>query len=372
MADQSLPAVSNAALPVVKSVLHVADGEVLARVGPMFVQLTSALCAGGTRVTLVTDSAAMVARLQGTPVTCHRFAHLDGWRAWGLAEQLAARCSPPPDVVHVWDTTGLRRVQHWVWRAGVPLVVHVLSRAGLERLLRSGLHETPGVLAGSQALADEFIQRAPQAGGRCRTVVPAVAPGIRPTAERGPDRAFSVLCVGRAVPDGGLELLLEAVAQLHRGPCDLIVAVLGSGPGLDALRRRARALGVQECVALLDEPWLWEKVLPGADALVVPTCQHELSVAPLLAMALRKLVLTSRDQQAEWFVEDRTTWQFTPGSAVELAYLLTRAMEQPKQVLELTAMAADYLRAHHTIRTLVAELTSCYAQALATHTASRK
>ena len=105
--------------------------------------------------------------------------------------------------------------------------------------------------------------------------------------------------------------------------------------------------------------------MTGADALVVPDCQHELSVVPLLAMALRKAVLASRDQRAEWFVEDRTTWQFTPGSAIELAYLLTRALEQPKQVLELTATAADYVRTHHSIRTLVADLLVCYSQAAA-------
>lgn len=360
-----------ATLPTVASVLHVASGEVLARVGPMFTQLTSAFCAAGTRVALVTDSAEMVARLQGTRVVCHCFPHLDGWRAWGLDVQLAARFNPPPDVMHVWDTAGWRWVQRWAWRAGIPLVLHLLSKAALDRLLRSGLPETPELVAGSQALADELVGRAPRAAGRCRTVVPAIAPGVRPTAERGPDRAFSVLCVGRAPPDGGLELLLEAIAPLQRRPCDLVVAVLGTGGGLDALRRRARALGVQECVALLDEPWLWEKVLPGADALVVPTCQHDLSVVPLLAMALRKVVLTSRDQPAEWFVEDRTTWQFTPGSAVELAYLLTRAIEQPKQVLELTATAAVYVREHHTVRALVAALNSCYAEAVAAQGATR-
>ena len=106
--------------------------------------------------------------------------------------------------------------------------------------------------------------------------------------------------------------------------------------------------------------------MPSADALVVPAGQRELSVAPLLAMALHKVVLSSRDQPAEWFSEDRTTWQFTPGSAVELAYLLSRAMEQPQQARVLTTSAAEYVQEHHAMRTLVEDLTSCYAHALAT------
>ena len=153
MADPESLAADCAVPPPVASALHVADGEVLSRVGPMFVQLTNGLCSGGTHVALLTDSAEMVARLQGTPVECHRVAHLRGWRAWGLFERLAGRFTPPPDIIHVWDGAGLRGVQHWSVNSGVPVVAHVLSTHGLQGLLRGGLEGTECVVAGSKMLA---------------------------------------------------------------------------------------------------------------------------------------------------------------------------------------------------------------------------
>jgi hypothetical protein len=79
-----------------------------------------------------------------------------------------------------------------------------------------------------------------------------------------------------------------------------------------------------------------------------------------MAMGLGKVVIASRDQLAEWFIEDRTTWQFTPGSAVELAYLLTRAIEQPRAAQELTASASEYVRVHHAVPGMVEALIALY------------
>ncbi len=356
-----------ASSPAVESVLHVADGEVLARIGPMFVQLASALSATGTRVALLTDCAAMVARLAGARIEAHHVPHLYGWRAWGLDGWLAERFNPPPRLVHVWDTSGLWWVQRWAAHTHVPLLVHAFGTRTLERVARASRPSAGQVIVASAALAAALRERAPQGAAHTRVVRPAVAPPRRHATVRGPDRAFNVLCVCPFTSQGGVELLLDAVAQVRRTAAELVVAVLGAGPARDTLWRRVRQAGLQESVSLVDEPGLWEKVLPDADALVLPACQQELSVVPLLAMATRKIVIASRDQLAEWFIEDRTAWQFTPGSAVELSYLLERAMTQPKPALELTAAAADYVREHHTIRTLVTDLLSCYAETVRMH-----
>ena len=70
--------------------------------------------------------------------------------------------------------------------------------------------------------------------------------------------------------------------------------------------------------------------------------------------------VASRDQPAQWFIEGQTAWQFTPGSAVELAYLLTRAADQPQHVQETTATAATYFDTHHSIGALLARLAALY------------
>jgi glycosyltransferase involved in cell wall biosynthesis len=154
--------------------------------------------------------------------------------------------------------------------------------------------------------------------------------------------------------------MIAAIAELRRQGRDLHAALLEPGRNTSAIWRHITARHVQPCISLMNDAGLWEKVLPEVDACVVPAPQYELTIVPLLAMALGKLVIAARDQPAEWFLEDRTAWQFTPGSAVELAYLLVRAIEQPRRVEETGQRAAEYVRVHHSVRELVTTLTGLY------------
>jgi glycosyltransferase involved in cell wall biosynthesis len=170
--------------------------------------------------------------------------------------------------------------------------------------------------------------------------------------------------VSRLDEFAGLETLLDAVSQLHEKGGDIQVAIVGDTADASPLWQRLRARKINECCVVLDNARLWEKGLMGADVCVVPGCQRDLWLAPLLAMGLGRLVIAARDQIADWFIEDQTAWQFTPGSSVELAYLLTRAMEQPKHVRRITASAVDYFHAHHTVGGLVDAMHAAYARIL--------
>jgi glycosyltransferase involved in cell wall biosynthesis len=117
---------------------------------------------------------------------------------------------------------------------------------------------------------------------------------------------------------------------------------------------------VQACFSIAEEPRLSERLLPEIDACVVPGRQSELTIVPLLAMALGKLVIASREQPGEWFIEDHTCWQFTPGAALELAYLVGRAVERRPRAAEIGRLAAEYVRVHHSIRELVERLVEVY------------
>jgi glycosyltransferase involved in cell wall biosynthesis len=117
---------------------------------------------------------------------------------------------------------------------------------------------------------------------------------------------------------------------------------------------------VQDRFSLIAEPNLWDQAMAGADILVVPTCQHDLALVPLLAMGLGKVVIASRDQVADWFIEDETSVQFTPGSAVELAYHVARTAASHPNVLAVARGAAQYVRQNHAITRLAAELAGLY------------
>ena len=136
--------------------------------------------------------------------------------------------------------------------------------------------------------------------------------------------------------------------------------MIGTGSAERAVWQAIQQRGVADCVSLIDDPEIWESALGGVDVCVVPARQEELSLVSLAAMALGKIVITSRDQMAEWFVEDRTAWQFTPGSAVELAYHLGRAAAGHPDAQALSRSASAYVREHHSITGLIEQLTTVY------------
>lgn len=171
-----------------------------------------------------------------------------------------------------------------------------------------------------------------------------------------------MLCVAEFAERTGLTVLVEAVGQLRRRGVDLHALVIGSGPGSEVIWSYIREQGAAGSVSLLDEPALWEKALPEVDVCVVPACQRELSIVPLLAMGLGKVVIASRDQLADWFVDGTTCWEFTPGSAVELAYLLTRAIEQPVVARELAARGPTYVRERHSLQHVLESLWAVYTE----------
>ena len=160
--------------------------------------------------------------------------------------------------------------------------------------------------------------------------------------------------------NSGLGVLIEAVARLREKKRDLQVGLIGRGPATRPLWQEIRRRGVQDCFSIIAEPNLWDQAMAGADIFVVPTCQYELSLAPLLAMALGKVVVASRDQVADWFVEDETSLQFTPGSAVELAYHVTRTADAHPNVLALARGASEYVHRHHAVTDLAVELAGLY------------
>ncbi len=364
MASAPSTEILGSAPPPVSHVLHVVDRDVVLRFGPMLAQVLPSLCAAGVRTTLVSDDPAFLARLEHTPIERLSVPHLAGWRAWTVPSFLTGRVSPAPSLVHLWGTAGLWWTRRWTRQAGIPLLVHALGVRHIERLAAGGRRHREHVLFAANGLAVQWRRLAPAAPAP-RVVPAGVAPppvplDHRPLEREAEGRVLTVLCVAEFAERAGLTVLVEAVGQLRRRGADLHTLVIGSGPGSEVIWSCISEQGAAGSVSLLDEPALWEKALPEVDVCVVPACQRELSIVPLLAMGLGKVVIASRDQLADWFVDGTTCWEFTPGSAVELAYLLTRAIEQPAVARELAARGPAYVREQHSLQHVLESLWTVY------------
>jgi glycosyltransferase involved in cell wall biosynthesis len=360
MAASGAAGADNEVPPPIPHVLHVADAGAFARFWRMFRQLGLALSEEGVRVSLLTDDADAAAGLNGTPVADHFFQPLRGWGVWRVAGFLRRRFDPPPDVVHVWGATCLGYLSDWTLSCDAELVIHVNSLEDVERVKQRGVREHEHLIAACDRYGEMLRERWPTLAGSFRVLKPSLllpekVPGLSVR-----DRTLGLLWSGRFEKRCGLEVLIEAVAQLRAKKRDLQVGLIGCGPATREIWQDIRRKGVQDCCSIIAEPDLWDRSMRGADVFVVPACQHELSLAALLAMALGKVVVASRDQVADWFIEDETSLQFTPGSAVELAYHVTRTADAHPNVLAMARGASEYVHRHHAVTDMAAELAAWY------------
>jgi glycosyltransferase involved in cell wall biosynthesis len=348
--------------PPIPQVLIVADADAFARFGRMFRQLGLALTEEGVRVSVLTDDAHAAAELDGTPIEDHLFRPLAGWRAWRLPAYLRRQFARPPDVVHLWGTTALQYVSGWTLATDTPLLIHVTARRDVELLERRGLRSNEHLVTACEEYGQTLADRWPTLAHALSVLKPSLLIPERVPGLAVRDKTLGLVWAGTIDKHSRLEVLIEAVARLQAKGTDLQLALIGSGPAVRQIWQEIRRQRVQHCCSLIAKPKLWDQAIAGADIYVLPACQHELSLAPLLSMALGRLVIASRDQVAEWFVEDETTLQFTPGSAVELAYHVTRAAIGHPQVLAVARAAAEYVQRHHAVTQLAAKLAELYRE----------
>ncbi len=360
MAAKSAPGAGKESPPPIPNVLHVAGADAFARFGRMFRQLGLALSDEGVRISLLTDDAEAAAALDGTPVEDCLFQPLSAWGAWRLHGFLRRQFDPPPDVVHLWGMTCLGTLSNWTLGCGAALLIHLTSLHDVERLERRGVRGNEYLVAACDAYVERLRDRFPTLADSFRVLKPALLPPEKVPGLSVRGKTLGLLWTGHIDQHCGLEVVIEATARLRRKDCDLQVALIGRGPATRRIWQEIRRQGVAHCVSIVAEPNLWDVAMEGIDVCIVPTSQHDLALAPLLAMALGKVVIASRDQVADWFIEDETSLQFTPGSAVELAYHVTRTAAGHPNVLAVARAAAEYAHQNHAITQVAGQLARLY------------
>lgn len=210
-----------------------------------------------------------------------------------------------PDLLHIvadpWTPTaegGAAAARH----VGVPYVVVGTSSVGGARGLAARwqanrIRDEAAGLAGITRPALDLLSREAPAGPRA--VLPHVGftmPGEPP--EHTPQGTLTLAVFGRIVPERGLDLLFDALAQVHG---DWRLKLIGTGPAQEPLERQAQRLGLSSRIE-----WLGGipreqlgPIWPAVDAVVAPSRTTPTWVEPtgsliLEAMARRKAVVVSR------------------------------------------------------------------------------
>ena len=103
-----------------------------------------------------------------------------------------------------------------------------------------------------------------------------------------------VLFLGRLdVRQKGLDLMIDALEQIHKAGAVLPLKVVGEGPGREYLEREVTARGLGDCVTLLGrlEGARKRDVLQGCAFVVMPSRQETFGIGALEAMAASKPVV---------------------------------------------------------------------------------
>lgn len=228
--------------------------------------------------------------------------------------------------------------------AGCPKVytVHnfVLSSShGFRDTMLSGLEKalskrTEAIIAVSNALKLELERKCRISGERISVIYNGVAPpsggdggkvrrrfGIEP-------EAVVVGSVARFIPSKGIQHLLDAIPLIRNRCGDVRFIIVGTGPYEEALKMRARTLGVEGQVIFTGYVTSVWDYLAAMDIFVLPTLSEGLGISVLEAMAMGRPVVASNVGGIPEVVEHgRNGYLVPPGNSAALASAVISLIE---------------------------------------------
>jgi len=182
---------------------------------------------------------------------------------------------------------------------------------------------------------------------------------------RDPARGFVIGYVGRLVPEKGVGLLIEAVAEM-KGSWRLVI--LGGGPEQGRLEKLARRLGLNDRVIF--ENWLHSLRLPtfyrGLDALVLPSRSQpnwveQFGRVLIEAMACGVPVIGSDCGEIPRVV-GTAGMIFPEGNAVALRERLVHLMRDAGLWADLSRRGRERVLAHFTQAQIAAQTVAVYRE----------
>ena len=179
------------------------------------------------------------------------------------------RAAGPLDLVYERYSLWGKAATGWARDAGVPSVLEVnaplvaeqrthrelVDEAGAERCARAAIGAATAVVAVSRPVATWAAERAGSRSGHVHVLSNGVdtaritpAPAGRAPASGAARDAFTVLFVGTLKPWHGLDVLVDAFADVRRRVPRARLLLVGDGPEREAVLDRARALGAGDAV----------------------------------------------------------------------------------------------------------------------------
>lgn len=155
-----------------------------------------------------------------------------------------------------------------------------------------------------------------------------------------------ILCVGRLVPQKGIEYFIRAIPLIARRYPEAKYIIVGEGWSRDLLEAEARATGQNQKIKFTgfasDKDVI--ELMTSADVLIVPSIYEPFGIVALEGMATGVPVVASKvDGLAEVIEHDRTGIFVYPRSPESIAWGIDRVLSDPDHARRLAANAKDKL-----------------------------
>jgi glycosyltransferase involved in cell wall biosynthesis len=175
--------------------------------------------------------------------------------------------------------------------------------------------------------------------------------------------ATDLVFLGELRPVKGIDVLIEAIALLHREGRNVTATLVGSGPDRDALEAQVRRLGLSSAVS-------FRPAMPGHEALpfgrvmVVPSRSESLPYVVLEAAAGDKPLIATRVGGVPEIYGPLSGRLVPPRDAAALARAIAETLDDPAAAAATARELRERVAASFSVKTMVDGVLAGYQDAL--------
>lgn len=227
-------------------------------------------------------------------------------------------------------------------------------------------HSAQSVICISEKV--QAILKTGATGGVRSTVLPnGVDPDLfSPSRSLSGNPYFEILVVGSLLPSKGHEVVLQAVASLHRTWPGLTCRIIGEGPYRAQFENLSRRLGIAEQIRFVGRQSRAEvaAAMQHCSVFVLPSRNEALGCVYLEAMSCGKPVVGCQDQGIDEVIEHgRNGWLIPAEGVDELKHALTTLRRSPEISASMGMAARQTVVEKFTLRHQAQNLAKIYRDA---------
>lgn len=217
-----------------------------------------------------------------------------------------------------------------------------------------------------QAISNYLARWSKEMGAVCP--VDVVPNGVVIRAGKKSDEVKRVITVSRLVEKNGLENLIKAIKEVNRSyPQPVVLKIIGDGELENKLRKLAKSLGLDDCVAIFEGSLPNQEVyqrLSQADVFVRSSLSEGLGTAFLEAMAMGVPIIGTRVGGIPDFLTDGETGLFCDNDPMDIAKKIKMILDDSTLAERLRTNAQKLISEKYTWDIVARQMNKVFESAL--------